>query len=58
MAITNITNKNQHFEFDAKGAGLTTKSWRDVLSEKTFASPLAKLSLNIEPFDVLWLKAT
>jgi len=58
LTITNVTNKNQHFEFDTKGVGLTTKSWRDVLSGKTFASPGAKLSFSIGPFDVLWLKAT
>jgi len=58
LAIIDIKNKNQHFGFDTKGAGLTTKSWRDVLSGKTFASPVAKLSFNIEPFDVLWLKVT
>jgi len=58
LAIINITNKNQHFEFGTKGTGLTAKSWRDILSGKTFASPDGKLSFNIGPFDVLWLKAT
>jgi len=58
LAITNVTNKNQHFEFDTKGTGLTTKSWRDILSGKTFASPDGKLAFNIGSFDVLWLKAT
>jgi glycosidase len=57
LAITNITDKNQFVEFDAGSVGIEAGSWCDVLSDKSFESPRGRLSLDMEPYEVLWLKA-
>ena len=57
LAITNITDKNQFVEFDAGSVGIKAGSWCDVLSDKSFESPRGRLSLDMEPYGVLWLKA-
>ena len=57
VAITNITDKNQSFEFDSGGFDIKAGSWRDVLSDKSFESQGGRLSLDMEPYEVLWLKA-
>ncbi|MFQ5787823.1 MAG: sugar phosphorylase, partial [Thermodesulfobacteriota bacterium] len=57
LAITNITDKKQHLEFDTSSVGLHVRSWRDVLSEKSFSSHKGRLSFDMRPYEVLWLKA-
>ncbi len=57
LAITNITDKNHYLDFDISRLGLKAKSWHNILSENTFPSPEGKLSFNIGPYEVLWLKA-
>jgi glycosidase len=57
LAITNITDNNQFVEFDAGSVGIEAGSWCDVLSDKSFESPRGRLSLDMEPYEVLWLKA-
>ena len=56
LCITNITDEDQDITFDARKAGLQAERWRDVLSGKQFKSPHGVLSLNLTPYDVLWLK--
>jgi sucrose phosphorylase len=56
LAITNVTTQRQLFELDIKKEGLNAVSWCDVLSGKTFKIQNKKLSLEIEPYGVLWLK--
>ncbi|MDA2920615.1 hypothetical protein MYX76_14165 [Desulfobacterota bacterium AH_259_B03_O07] len=57
FAITNVTDKKQRFDFDTHGIGLQVRLWRDVLSHKTFKSHQGRLSFDMEPYEVLWLKA-
>jgi len=58
LALTNITDKDLKFEFNAVDFGLDARKWEDVLSEQTFSSENGKLSINMEPYGVLWLKTT
>jgi len=57
LAVVNITDKEQHIEFNTRVAGFNAKSWEDVLSETFFPSQDGKLSFHMQPYDVLWLKA-
>ena len=57
LAVTNITNKRQRLEFDAQGAGISKRKWRDVLTGKEYTTSKGRLSIGLSPFDVLWLKA-
>ncbi|MDA2921418.1 alpha-glucosidase C-terminal domain-containing protein, partial [Desulfobacterota bacterium AH_259_B03_O07] len=57
LAITNVTDKRQHFEFDTSGVGLQVRNWKDVLSGKSFKSDQGRLSFDMEPYEVLWLKS-
>ena len=56
LCITNITAREQHIELDTNGVGLREVTWHDILSKRSFRSPKGILSLNLEPYDVLWLK--
>lgn len=56
LAITNVTAERQLFELEIKKEGVNTLCWCDILSDKTFKAQNNKLSLEIEPFGVLWLK--
>jgi sucrose phosphorylase len=57
LSITNVTAQPQHFEISAKELGMPADLWRDILSEKSFALQQDKLTLSLEPYEVLWLKA-
>ncbi len=56
LCITNITSQRQHIEISPEDLGLKVESWYEILSEKSVNAPSGKLSLNLEPYDVLWLK--
>ena len=56
LAVTNITNKRQSLEFDAKGAGISKRKWRDVLTGKEHVTSKGRLTIGLSPFDVVWLK--
>ncbi len=58
LAITNITEHGQRFEFNTREYELISDHWKDVLSEKSFSSEKGKLSIDMEPYGVLWLKTT
>jgi glucosylglycerate phosphorylase len=57
VAITNITDKKQFVGFDTRSVGIKAGSWCDVLSNKSFKSHQGRLSFDMEPYEVLWLKA-
>jgi glucosylglycerate phosphorylase len=57
LALTNITEKDLKFEFKPRELELEDDHWKDVLSEKAFPSENGKLSIGMEPYEVLWLKA-
>lgn len=58
LAIINITDKKQHFELNTTNANLNSKHWKDILSEKSFTSEYGKISIDTQPYEVLWLKTT
>ena len=59
LAITNIVDKVQEFRIEAKEIGGQKEiTCRDILSGKDFISSEGRLSLSLEPYEVLWLKCS
>jgi len=58
LTITNITNQEQIFEFDSNKHNLAAKSWFELFYKQTIPSPSGMISLKVEPYGVMWLKAT
>lgn len=57
LSITNITDRRQSLSFAVQKAGLEVEAWRDLLSERRFETVGGKLAFDLEPYEVLWLKA-
>jgi len=56
LCITNVTTQKQHIKLETKRVGLRAEYWRDILSGRSFSSSEGILSLELQPYDVLWLK--
>ena len=57
LCITNVTAKKQELELNKYLLGLKARVWRDILTGKSIKSSDTTLSLKLEPYGVLWLKA-
>ena len=58
LALVNVTDKDQKFFSHQRVTGIMAESWHDILTGKAFSTSKGTLSLNIEPYEILWLKAT
>jgi len=56
MAIINITNDRETLSIDLKLHGLTGRQWSDILTKDIYKANGDNLVLNLEPYDILWLK--
>ncbi|MCK4558587.1 MAG: alpha-glucosidase C-terminal domain-containing protein [Calditrichia bacterium] len=56
MAIINITNDRESLSIDLRMHGLKGQQWIDVLTKKTYKANGDNLELNLDPYDILWLK--
>ncbi len=56
LALTNVTARPCNVVISLSELGMDETRWRDVLSEKEWQADKGKLSLNLEPYDVAWLK--
>jgi sucrose phosphorylase len=56
MAIINITNDRESLSIDLRMHGLKGQQWIDVLNKKTYKANGNNLELNLDPYDILWLK--
>ena len=56
MAIINITNDRESLSIDLRMHGLKGQQWIDVLTKKTYKANGNNLELNLDPYDILWLK--
>ncbi|MFQ5603329.1 MAG: sugar phosphorylase [bacterium] len=57
LTITNVTDRQQSFSLNVRKAGFKNESFRDILTYKRFNTVNAKLSITLERYEVLWLKA-
>ena len=56
LAITNITGHIQNATIDLGELDLGFHSWRDILAGKCINSHRNRLTLVLEPYEILWLK--
>jgi len=57
LAVTNVTDQKQCLEIDCRQAGLAGETWDEVLSGNSLKSNAGVLVLDLEPYDVVWLKS-
>ncbi|MEE9213253.1 MAG: alpha-amylase family glycosyl hydrolase [Thermodesulfobacteriota bacterium] len=59
LCITNVTDKTHLFQLDINNREqYDYKYWHELLSGRRFAPKEGKLRINVEPYEVLWLKAS
>jgi sucrose phosphorylase len=56
LAIISITNESENLDIDLRFHSLTGYQWYDILSKETFNAKNGLLELNLDPYDILWLK--
>jgi sucrose phosphorylase len=56
LAIINVTNNQVELHIIMKSHSLNGQHWTDILSKETFKVKEGVLNLNLEPYDILWLK--
>lgn len=56
MAIINITNDPESLSIDLRMHGLKGQQWTDILTKKRYNANGNNLEINLDPYDVLWLK--
>ena len=56
LAIINVTNKNQRFNFEQINLPVSSDKWKDIISKKEFNTANDIISLELEPYDIFWLK--
>jgi sucrose phosphorylase len=56
LAIINVTNESQLFEFEQRKLPVSSDKWRDIISKKEFNITNDIIRLELKPYDVFWLK--
>ena len=56
LALTNVTNKESAIEIALADVGIEEISWRDLLSERDWVAENRALSINMQPYEIIWLK--
>ncbi len=56
MAIINITNDRESLSIDLRMHGLKGQQWTDILTKKIYNANGNNLEINLDPYDILWLK--
>jgi len=55
VTLTNVTKFKHRVEIPLKEMNGYKGHWQDLLSEKEFSPKKEKLSIPLQPYDVLWL---
>ena len=55
LTLTNVTRVKRRVEIPLKEIGRVQGPWRDLLSAKEFSTKKERLSITLQPYDVLWL---
>ena len=58
LAMTNVSNSAISLSFTDKDLELGKTKWRDLVDDKPFQASNGKLEINLEPYEVLWLRPT
>jgi sucrose phosphorylase len=57
LTLTNVTGNVVDLKIDTSKLGNENKAWYDLINEKEHATKNKLLSLTLQPYDVIWLKA-
>lgn len=55
LCLTNVTDQEVELFVGAQTLGVTTGSWRDLMSARAFSTDSGVLRLVLKPYEVLWL---
>lgn len=58
LAIIGISNRKIDLKIPYTAIGYKIMEWRDILSGRTFKGNQTHINLALQPYDILWLKAT
>ena len=55
LTMTNVTARETKIEIPLNELGVQDTSWRDLISGNAYETKKDKLSVHLEPYDVIWL---
>lgn len=58
LTMTNVANKKIDLEISLSEAGVEATHWFDLVNEREHEAASGTVSVNLEPYDVVWLKGT
>jgi sucrose phosphorylase len=56
LTMTNVTKRPAQIEISLSDLNIEETRWYDLLGEKDWIAEKNKISVTLEPYDVLWLK--
>ena len=56
LTITNVTGKMCNLAIKTSQLGNEYKKWYDFINKKEYAVENQKITLTLQPYDVIWLK--
>jgi len=56
LAMTNVTSRVCRIEIPLSEFNLKETRWYDLINEKEWAAKNKKLSITLQPYDVVWLR--
>ena len=58
LTMTNVANKKIGLAISLKDVGVKATRWFDLVNEREYHVASGHLTVNLEPYDVVWLKAS
>ena len=56
LTMTNVANKQIDLEISLSEVGVKATQWFDLVNEREYNAASGKLSVTLEPYDVVWVK--
>lgn len=56
LTMTNVANKQIDLEISLSEVGVKATQWFDLVNEREYDAASGKLSVTLEPYDVVWVK--
>ena len=54
--MANVANKQIDLEISLSEVGVKSPQWFDLVKEREYDAASGKLSVTLEPYDVVWVK--
>jgi len=56
LTMTNVADKKVELEISLSDIGIEANHWVDLINEREYDTSSGKLSVNLAPYDVVWMK--